>query len=126
MEKREPWRTVGRNVNWYTDTVKNGMEVSQILKIELGFPGGSVVKILPANAEDRGLIPDLGRFHMSWSNWACVPHLLSLCSRAREAQPLRPERLEPVLCKRLLQGSPHTTTREEPRSQLEKSLHSQQ
>ena len=27
----------------------------------LGFPGGSVVKNLPANAGDMGLIPGLGR-----------------------------------------------------------------
>ena len=27
----------------------------------LGFPGGSVVKNLPANAGDEGLIPGLGR-----------------------------------------------------------------
>ena len=26
----------------------------------MGFPGGSVVKNLPANAGDMGLIPDLG------------------------------------------------------------------
>ena len=26
-----------------------------------GFPGGTVVKNLPANAEDLGLIPGLGR-----------------------------------------------------------------
>ena len=31
---------------------------------ERGFPGGSVVKTLPANAGNRGLIPDLGRSHM--------------------------------------------------------------
>ena len=30
--------------------------------------GGSVVKHLPANAGDTGSIPDLGRFHMPWSN----------------------------------------------------------
>ena len=29
----------------------------------LGFPCGSVVKNLPANARDVGLIPDLGRSH---------------------------------------------------------------
>ena len=29
--------------------------------INLGFPGGSVVKNLPANAEDMGLIPGSGR-----------------------------------------------------------------
>ena len=28
----------------------------------LGFPGGLVVKNLPANAEDMGLIPGSGRF----------------------------------------------------------------
>ena len=76
------------------------MEVSQILKTELGLPGGSVVKNLPANAEDMGLIPDLQRFHVSWSSWAPVPQLLSLCSRAQEPQLLKPEHLEPVLHKR--------------------------
>ena len=34
----------------------------------LGFPGGSVVKNLPANAGDMGSIPDLGRSHMPWSS----------------------------------------------------------
>jgi len=29
-----------------------------------GFPGGSVIKNLPADAGDPGLIPGLGRFHM--------------------------------------------------------------
>ena len=33
----------------------------------LGFPGGSVVRNLPANPGDTGLIPGLGRFCMSWS-----------------------------------------------------------
>ena len=33
-----------------------------------GFPGGSVVKNLLANAGDMGLIPDLGRSHMPQSN----------------------------------------------------------
>ena len=36
------------------------------------FPGGSVVKNPPANAGDRGLIPDPGRFHMLQSNLACA------------------------------------------------------
>ena len=31
---------------------------------EQGFPGGSVVKNLPANAEDMGSIPGLRRSHM--------------------------------------------------------------
>ena len=32
------------------------------------FPGGSVVKNLPAHAGDMGSIPDLGRSHMLQSN----------------------------------------------------------
>ena len=31
---------------------------------DLGFPGGAVVKNLPANAADTGLSPGLGRSHM--------------------------------------------------------------
>ena len=33
-----------------------------------GFPGGSVLKNLPANAGDTGSIPDPRRFQMPWSN----------------------------------------------------------
>ena len=33
-----------------------------------GFPGGAVVKNLPANAGDTGSSPGLGRSHMLWSN----------------------------------------------------------
>ena len=61
------------------------------------FPGGPRVKNMPANAGDTGLIPSLGRLHMSWSNWACVPQLLSLHSRALEMQLLSPHALQPVL-----------------------------
>ena len=32
------------------------------------FPGGSVVKNLPVNAEDRVSIPDPGRSHIPQSN----------------------------------------------------------
>ena len=61
------------------------------------FPGGTVVKNPPANAGDMGSSPSLGRFHMSRSNWARVPQLLSLRSRAFKPQLLKPVRLEPVL-----------------------------
>ena len=41
----------------------------QVLKCILqGFLGGSVVKNLPANAGDRGSIPDPGRSHILWGN----------------------------------------------------------
>ena len=32
------------------------------------FPGGAVVKNLPANGGDMGSSPGLGRSHMPWSN----------------------------------------------------------
>jgi len=32
------------------------------------FPGGLVVKNLPANAGDMGSIPVPGRFHKPWGN----------------------------------------------------------
>ena len=61
----------------------------------LGFPGGLVVKNLPANAWDVGdtdqsLIPDLGGSYMLWGNYARVPQLLRLCSRAWEPKLLKP------------------------------------
>ena len=34
----------------------------------MDFTGGTVVKNMPANAGDMGLIPGLGRAHMPWSN----------------------------------------------------------
>ena len=52
---------------------------------------------LPDNAGDAGSSPGVGRSHMPRSSWACVPQLLSLCSRAREPQLLKSARLEPVL-----------------------------
>ena len=39
-----------------------------IKKAEIELLWGSVVKNLPANAEDVGLISGLERFHMLWSN----------------------------------------------------------
>ena len=57
--------------------------------IMLGFPGGTVVENLPANAGDMGLSPGLGRSHMPRSNWAREPHLLSLCSATGEAATVR-------------------------------------
>ena len=50
------------------------------------FPGGAVVKNLPANAGDMGSSPGLGRSHMPWSNKACAPQLLSLRSRGHKPQ----------------------------------------
>ena len=55
-----------------------------------GFLGGSVVRNPPVNAGGVGSVSGLGRSHMPWSNQACAPQLLSLCSRAGELQPLSP------------------------------------
>ena len=51
---------------------KSHLELKQRGKINnrdsLDFPDGPVVEDPPANAEDTGLIPGPGRFHMPWSN----------------------------------------------------------
>ncbi|KAJ8779504.1 hypothetical protein J1605_012388 [Eschrichtius robustus] len=66
-------------------------EIISKLKVKKeGFPGGTVVENLPANAGDTGSSPGLGRSHMPQSNWACEPQLLSLrvwtlCSATGEA-----------------------------------------
>ena len=66
-------------------------QIIQIIKIiSGGFPGGSGVKNLSANAGDMGLILDLGQSHMLQSNQAGVPQLLNPCSRACRLQPLGP------------------------------------
>ena len=59
-----------------------------------GFPGGTVVENLPANAGDTGSSPGLGRSHMPRNSWACEPQLLSLrvwslCCVTREAAIVR-------------------------------------
>ena len=41
---------------------------SELKRNELGFPGGTVVKNLPANAGDTGSSPGPGRSHMLRSN----------------------------------------------------------
>ena len=67
------------------------MEIKRKLE---GFPGGTVVENLPANAGDTGSSPGVGRSHMPWSNWAREPQLLSLrvwslCFAKREAARVR-------------------------------------
>ena len=65
LEKEEEKKMVeeGETVGWKEN--RGGREV----KTSSGdFPGGSEVKNPPANAGDRGSIPDPGRFHMPQSN----------------------------------------------------------
>ena len=50
----------------------------------MDFPGDPVVKNLPANAEDMGLISALEKFHMPRGNKAQTPQLMRpVDSRAR-------------------------------------------
>ena len=78
-----------------------------------GFPGGTVVENLPANAGDAVSSPGLGRSHMPRSNWAREPQLLSLCvwslcSATREAT---------------MEGGPRTVMKSGPRlPRLERAL----
>ena len=51
------------------ESLSTGPETMESKSSE-GFPGGSVVKNLPASGEDTGLIPDLGRCRMPQSNEA--------------------------------------------------------
>ena len=54
------------------------------------FPGGPMVKNLPANAGDTGSILDPGRSHLSQGNEAHAPQLLkSMYSRAHVLQLLK-------------------------------------
>ena len=55
-----------------------------------GFPGGSVLKNLPANAGDTGSILGPGESHMLRSSEVCAPQLLNLCPRARAPQQEKP------------------------------------
>lgn len=57
------------------------------------FGGKKKKKKTPADAGDMGSLPNLGRSHVSPSNWARAPQPLSLCSRAREPQATEDRRL---------------------------------
>ena len=60
------------NLNIYSEINISEINIAEIkhnMKCYLGgFPGGSVVKNPPANAEDMSLIPGSGRSHMPQSN----------------------------------------------------------
>ena len=56
-----------------------------------GFPGGPVVKNLPAKASGMSLIPGLGRFHMLQAHVSQLlsPQTLKPMSATREAAAIR-------------------------------------
>ena len=65
-----------------------------------GFPGGAVVKNLPANAGDTGSIPGPERSHMPVRHnyWACALEPMSHNGWAHMLQLLKSVCLETVLC----------------------------
>ena len=61
----------------------------------LDFLCHPVVNNSPANTEDTGSIPALGRFHMWWDSYIHVPRLLSLqCSGVCSLQQEKPPQLK--------------------------------
>ena len=50
------------------DAVIYMLLINILNKMSRDFPGGAVVKNLPANAGDTGSSPGPGRSHMPWSN----------------------------------------------------------
>ena len=103
---------------WGPDTFRNLME---------GFPSGSVVRNLPANAGDAGLIPwfrKIPRASEQLSPWATTIESELQNSGATTAEPMCPRVCAPQQEKPLqweasalqLESSPHSL-------QLEKSLH---
>ena len=81
------------------------------------FPGGSAAKNPPANAGDRGSVPDQGRSHMQGSNQAVCRSYLSTATeptspRARSANKSshrdeRPERCSSSSPARHSEGKAH-------------------
>ena len=58
----------------HSSTIHNSQDIETTLwwmdkeDVVQDFPGGLVVKNLPANAGDMGSIPVPGRFHKPWGN----------------------------------------------------------
>ena len=67
-------KKTGKHTNtWRLNNVLNNQWVNEEIKVGIkkhleGFPGGTVVENLPANAGDTGSSPVLGRSHMPRSN----------------------------------------------------------
>ena len=64
-----------KGINRLRDTKFSLNQLINVESSKQGFLDGSVVKNLPTNAEDMGLIPSPGRYHMPQSSSAHVPLL---------------------------------------------------
>jgi len=69
------------------------------------FPGGPVVKDLPANIRDLGSSPGPGISHMLWGSYACVPQPLNPVGKKPVLHSKRPPQRE--ACALPLESSPH-------------------
>ena len=63
------WRSTLSLIEAVGLIVRHQEEMGKFLKVrKMGFPGGTVVENLPANAGDTGSSPGLGGSHMPRSN----------------------------------------------------------
>ena len=113
-------KTVTRDKEGYYIMIKGSIQEEDITIVK-GFPGGTVVENLLANAGDEGSSPGLGRSHMPRSNSAHEPQLLSLrvwslCSATKGCDSERPAHRDE-------EWPPLATTRESPRTET-KTQHS--
>ena len=111
---KKMWRIY--TVEYYSAIKRNEIE---------GFPGGTVLENLPANAGDMGSSPGLGGSHMPRSGWAREPQLLSLrvwglCSATREAAIVRDPRTAMKSGPRLLQLEKALAQRRRPNTAINK------
>ena len=79
-----------------------------------------MVKNLPANAGDTGLIPGPERSHMPQDNWAHASQLLSRHSRPRALQQEKPPRWEAHVLQ--LESSPSLLQQEKALGQQQRPI----
>ena len=81
----------------------------RVIKNTLGLPWWLIGKESACQCRDMGSIPGPKRSHMLWSNYACIPQLLRLFSRAWEPHLLSPCTTATRVC---MPQSPCSATRE--------------
>lgn len=74
--KQKLFRNVSISVNRIYVNSQTKKHILAAIYGKQDFPGGPVVKNVPADAGDIGSTPGTGRFHMPQSNRACVPQPL--------------------------------------------------
>ena len=119
-----------RRLNSHLEKAKVVVLGRRTKKKKKGFPGWLGGKGSACQCRRHGLDPWSGEIPNAAGNSAHVPQVVSLCSRARELQPLSPRALGSVLPTREATAvrSLRTPTREPPTPalQLEKSPHRNQ